>query len=103
MTNPVRVEKTFVYDEQNGKKEVRSGDQVTIMPADTRVKTGKDKKLFLAQERVNFLEEWLGKGPFTILWIGRWPCGRDKLYLTTSDGNNSGEPGCHVSNFMSVN
>jgi len=98
MTNPARVQETTIYDKKTGKKVVGPGDQVAIMPADIRVETGKDEEFF-AQDHVDFLEGWLGKGPFTISWIGRWPCGRDILYLKKGDG----EPGCHASDFMSVN
>ncbi len=96
MTNPIRIEETNVSDGKGGKKLVRPGEQVAIMPTDLRVQLGLEEIDFIAQRHVDFLEGWLGKGPHTISWIGRWPCGRDMLYLAS----DVGEPGAHASDFM---
>jgi hypothetical protein len=50
----------------------------------------------LAQRHFEFLCDWLGNGPFTISWIGRWPCGRVMLFLK---GAKSDEPGAYTSHF----
>ena len=97
MTNPIRVEEASVFDGKNGTATVKSGDKVELLTTELRVKTSIDEEFF-AQKSVDFLRGFLGPGPYTISWFGRWPCGRDMLYIKKEDG----EPGCHASDFMSV-
>ena len=92
-----RVDSTKIFDGDVGKKEIRAGDKVSILPAERRVQLGLDENDYWAKESVEDMKQFLGvEGPFEIAWIGRWPCGRCMLYFKTDDG----EPGALASNFM---
>ncbi len=95
MTSLVRQQEAYVY----GNKLVRPGDRVELLPVSLR---DKDKEYggYTAQQYFDFLRDWLGEGPFTISWIGRWPCGKTMLYLK---GAKSDEPGAEASDFMRTN
>jgi|GEM_PF-3802740 hypothetical protein len=80
--NQVKVNEADVHDGKGGFCTVHPGDQVELV----------DK----SDESMN---RWLGPGPYTIEWIGQWRCGRKSLYLKTTGGDNSGEPGSHASDF----
>jgi len=86
MTMPARQQEARVFDNRL----VRPGDQVQVLPVK---KDGDD----LAQQHYDSLRNWLGDGPFTVSWIGKWPCGRIILYLK---GAKTGEPGAFASDFM---
>ncbi len=88
MTNPVRQKTARVY----GGRVVRAGDEVRLLPPS--LKGGIPS---ISLQDFNFLVRWLGKGPFIISWIGRWPCGKVMFYLK---GAKSDEPGCYASDFM---
>ncbi len=81
---------------------VRPGDTVHLLPFEQRKYerlTGdelEDEKE-LERDRLTRNEKWLGKGPFTISWISRWPCGGVTLYLKGAMGS---EPGAYASDFM---
>ncbi len=92
MTMPAKQQEAYVF----GGRIVRPGDQVKLLPA--RLKK-QDEELgdYFIKKNFDFLKNWLGDGPFTISWIGIWPCGRTMLYLK---GTKSGEPGACASDFM---
>ena len=92
MTMPKRKRETCVHE----KRIVHPGDKVELLPVNLRKKDEEDGDHF-ARKQFNFLREWLGDGPFTISWIGRWPCGKTMLYLKGTEGN---EPGVSASEFM---
>ncbi len=83
MANPETISETQVSDGKGGKVLVKTGSRVDLsVKADNRA----------------FLREWLGEGPYTISWIGRWPCGRAELYFAMAGGDH----GAHASDFMAV-
>lgn len=85
---PVRQREVYVHD----CRLIRPGDQVRLIPASQRAQ---DRN---AQQHFTHLRDWLGgTGPFTVSWIGRWPCGKNMLYLK---GTKAGEPGASASDFM---
>ncbi len=92
MTEPTIQQEARIY----GNRVVRPGDKVEILPVNLREKDEDDSDYF-AQKDFNDLRESLGEGPFTILQIGRWPCGRIMLYLK---GAKTDEPGAYASDFM---
>ncbi|MDP2934657.1 MAG: hypothetical protein Q8N59_02760 [bacterium] len=87
MTTLIILKETYIQDGKGGKRLVRSGDKVELKLISP---TKRDREHF------EFLEKWLGRGPFIISWIGIWPCGRVMLYLKTTGG----EPGAYASDFM---
>ena len=83
MANLTKLNEAPVQDGNGGTRLVGPGDQVDLLPEmDTDSARG-----------------WLGQGPYTISWIGQWPCGKIMLYLKTTGGQNSGEPGAPASEF----
>ena len=82
MSNPLRVNEAIV----RGCRTVNPGDTVELVPNPSA--------------GITFMKKWLGEGPYTIAWIGQWPCGRCMLYLKTTSGDNSGEPGAHADDFV---
>lgn len=79
-----------------GKRLVKPGDTVKIVPLDLREKDkGFDR--YSAERHVDFLRRWLGDGPFIISSIGQWPCGQVMLYLK---GAITSCPGVHIHDFM---
>ena len=67
----VRVSEATISDGKGGETVVRPGDQVWLSPeADTK-----------------FMHEYCaGEEPYTISWIGRWPCGGVNIYLVDGIG-----------------
>jgi len=92
MTNPIVIPEAYVYD----KRLVRPGDEVKILPVNLR-KQDEEHGDYFARQQYDFLHRWLGDGPFTISWIGQYPCGRVMLYLKGTKGS---EPGAHAYDFM---
>lgn len=92
MTMPARQQKTRIH----GDRLVRPGDQVRLLPVNLR-NYDEEECDYFSQEDYDFHRNWLGDGPFTISWIGRWPCGRIMLYLK---GAKTDEPGVYASDFM---
>ncbi len=92
------LKETYIQDGKGGKRLVKLGDQINLLPPELykRDRKGKDWEV-LAKKHVAFLHEWLGEGPFTISWIGHWPCGRIMLYLK---GAKTDRLGSYASNFM---
>ena len=97
MTNPVEMDETYVSDGKGEEKLVKPGDKVILLSPQEMQQKRDDKDEYFAQKHFDFLLNWLGEGPFTISWIGKWPCGRIMLYLK---GAKSDEPGAYASDFM---
>lgn len=79
---PQRISETQIRDGKGGMKVVRPGDKADLSKE---------------ADNLAFLRDWLGEGPYTISWIGEWPCGRVMLYLTAAGG-----AGVLASNFVTV-
>ncbi len=80
------VNEANVHDGKGGYCTVHPGDQVELVDSSNE-----------------FMNRWLGPGPYTIKWIGQWRGGRKSLYLKTTGGDNSGGPGCHARDFKILN
>ena len=92
MTMPADQQEAYVY----GNRLVRPGDKVELLPVNLREQDEEDGDYFARQD-FNSLRNWLGEGPFTISWIGRWPCGQIMLYLKAGKSNGAG---AYASDFM---
>jgi len=90
------ISETCINDGRGGKRLVKPGDKVNFLPANLYDWKMEDAEYF-AKEHIEFLREWLGEGPFTIKWIGLWPCGRVMLYFK---GGKSDGAGAYASEFM---
>lgn len=87
MSNPEEIPRVKILDEKGEEREVRSGDLVKLLPVSMPKRDGS----YITQTHYDFLKEWLGgEGPFTISWIGRWPCGGVNLYLSLPKGRGPG-------------
>ncbi|MCX6744541.1 MAG: hypothetical protein NTX82_03385 [Candidatus Parcubacteria bacterium] len=86
MTMYAYLPETHLKDGKGGKRLVRPGDQVDLMPADLR-KTGDETEDYFIPEDIASLHRWMGKGPYNITGIGQWPCGKIVLVLKTSKSN----------------
>ncbi|MFA6022700.1 MAG: hypothetical protein WC781_01280 [Candidatus Pacearchaeota archaeon] len=96
MGNPRKLNEVFVLDDEGKRRIVKAGDLVGLLPPHKESATYEN---FMAQEHYDFLKNWLGgEGPFTISWIGQWPCGRIMLYLKTERS----EPGAYANDFRYV-
>ena len=93
------IRETEVSDGQGGKKKVRVGDKVDLMPFEQTEKGKDPERDYTAKLSYNMEKQHLGKGPYTISQIGHWPCGRIMLYLKTSTSSGSG---VYTENMMSV-
>ncbi|MEK7583918.1 MAG: hypothetical protein AAB490_01625 [Patescibacteria group bacterium] len=96
MTMPARECEAYVNDGNGGKRLIRPGDEVTLLPVNLREQDEEHGDYF-ARKEFDCLREWLGDGPFTVSRIGRWPCGKIMLYLK---GAKSPKPGAYASDFM---
>ncbi|MFA4833787.1 MAG: hypothetical protein WC619_02985 [Patescibacteria group bacterium] len=83
MADLTRLNEARVQDGAGGTRLVGPGDQVNLSP----------------EMDIESAREWLGQGPYTILWIGQWPCGQVMLHLKTTGGQNSGEVNAPASEF----
>lgn len=83
---PEVISAARVSDGKGGKKLVNPGNKVNL----SRDSTGTINQL---------LHQLSGEGPYTISWIGQWPCGGVTLYLETTASGNIGIP---VSDFIAV-
>jgi len=92
MVTPTKVDEAHVH----GGRLVKPGDTVSIVPI-TLSKREDEADDSAARRQFNFLQEWLGDGPFTILWIGLWPCGKRMLFLS---GAKCSESGVYTHNVM---
>lgn len=91
-----RVASAILLDSQGNKKEVRPGDKVELLPIPQNIDK-ESREVELRHQR--FMERFLeGKGPYTISWIGQWPCGRKNLYFKI--GTEGREPGAHAHDFI---
>jgi hypothetical protein len=86
MTEPVYLSETNLNNGNGGKRLVRPGDKVNLLPANLREKEDEDDDYFIPKN-IAFLLDWLGKGPYEITGVGQWPCGKVVLYLKTSKGD----------------
>ncbi len=57
-----------------------------------------DNEYFDKKDIDNY-HEWLGKGPYSISRIGRWPCGQITLYV---DSKKSKGSGVYAENFVCI-
>lgn len=90
-----KIDETKIGDGKGGWRVVRPGDTVKLLPLELREKIGDG---YGAQWHQDFMRRFLeGEGPYTISWIGRWPCGKPMIYLALHSGR---EPGVHASEFM---
>ena len=64
----VKVQEVRVHDGKGGGVEVRMRDQVELLRPNNKS-----------------MLEYLGPGPYTIEWLGRWRCGRGFLQLKTKE------------------
>ncbi len=79
-----KLSETVLKDGQGNQGVVRPGDKVVLS-------TNFDDPEFMR----SFLG---GDGPYTISWIGKWPCGRVMLYVK----HPHGEPGAYASHFRCI-
>lgn len=91
-----RISDTFVNDGEGGKRLVRPGDTVILLPPHLRTQDEEHGDYF-AKKHFESLRYELGGGPFTISYIRRWPCGHTMLYLK---GAKTDEPACDACEFM---
>ncbi len=90
------IAETFVDDGKGGRRLVRPGDMVDLLPPPKEKRGHKDD---LYSGKYESLRKFLGKeGPYKISRIGLWPCGRAMLYFHLPGG----EPGAHASDFRCV-
>src|SRR6185369_12073735 len=84
------INETEISDGKGGKKKVRLGDKVDMMPFE-ETESGKDPNCdYTAELSYDTEKRHLGKGPYTIRQIGHWPCGRIMLYLKTERTDGCG-------------
>ena len=67
-----RTDKTTIF----GGRVVTPGDTVNLAPC--------------SKEEHQFMINWLGEPPYTILWIGKWGSGSTILYIKTEDPSGTG-------------
>ena len=98
VTMPANRTEARVQDGKGGTRLVRPGDQVDLLPILPNEQEEDDQHI--TQVHSEFMHRYLeGRGPFTISWIGQWPCGRIMLYLKLAGGR---EPGTDARDFMAV-
>lgn len=86
---PVPLRQANVWDGRGGKKLVRPGDAVEMLPINP-VENKNRNGLYLSRSSAEFMLRWLGNGPYIISWIGLYPCGRTMLYVKTATSSGSG-------------
>lgn len=83
MTAPKNIYRAEINDGRGGKKIVRKGDVVELLPVHLRKQEGEDGEYF-AQQHVRELLSMLGPGTYIIQAFSEWPCGKVILKLQTS-------------------
>ncbi|MDD5289606.1 MAG: hypothetical protein PHT40_00205 [Patescibacteria group bacterium] len=78
---------TWLRDKNDEEKLVKIGDVVEIRPSPH-------------ERHIDFLKKSLGKGPYTISRIVKWPCGKIKFYLKTEKGETRFEDMPDASDFI---
>jgi hypothetical protein len=81
---PVSLREANVWDGNGQKKLVKPGDTVKLLPVNPEKNENKEGR-YLSWDNYKFHERRLGggRGPYSISWIGLWPCGRVKFYVKT--------------------
>jgi len=92
MTMPIEKAKAYVH----GKRLVRIGDKVRLLPVRLREHDDEDGDYFARQD-YDRQRAYLGYGSFKILRIEQWPCGKAILYLK---GKKVKEAAACAANFM---
>ncbi|MFA5188122.1 MAG: hypothetical protein WC460_02025 [Patescibacteria group bacterium] len=92
---PEIVQNACISDGNNGLILVQPGDRVALLPTLFERREGRCD-IYRAKDDFMLLREWLGEDPFTISWIGKWPCGKIVLYL---NGTKVNEPEVDAKNF----
>ncbi len=92
MTTPRNIDEAFVH----GRRLVRPGDKVKLLPIELREKDEEAGDYFAQQEFAQ-QREWYGNGPFTITEISEWPCGQIMLYIK---GGKAEGAGVYAEDFM---
>lgn len=75
---------------------VRPGDIINILPAKLREQDPEHGDYFAKQDVENIIS-MVGKGPFKVSLIRRWPCGQVMIYL---DDNGRPGAGVYAEDFM---
>jgi len=89
------IPKCNISDGEGGTVEVCAGEQVELLPTHPEKPCGEERK-YLSHENARFMRRFLEvDGPYTISWIGMWPCGGINLYLKIPGR----EPGTHARDF----
>lgn len=86
MTIPTWIPETTLPDREGNPTVVRKGDKVNLTDIGSIVD---EEEKYFANQNKDFLQRWLGDGPYEISNIGRWPCGRVMVYVKTKT-NSSG-------------
>lgn len=93
MAIPETLREVLVSDGRGGSVAVKKGNEVKLSPP-TDTSDSSTQRHY--ESNLRFLE---GEGPFTVSWIGKWPCGREVLYLKLPNGR---EPGAYASDFQAI-
>jgi len=78
---------------------VGPGRQVELLPPSKSDEMHEDGINLPPKLHENTLLQLQNNGPYTIAWIGRWPCGRIMLFFKMQQGR---EPGAFASQFKPV-
>ena len=77
-----RIESTEILDGKGNKVTVRPGCLIDLLPVDPNLHQFEEREgFFEASARRNLLSMIGLVGPYTIKWIGQWPCGGINIYL----------------------
>lgn len=87
---PNEVNEALVH----GERLVRAGDKVRLLPVDLREKDEDAGDLFAQKDFNSSLRRLGSEGPFTIVWMHQWPCGRKELYVKTRKKSPVGVYAC---------
>jgi len=87
MAELVSTDEIILKDAGGTRRVVVTGDKVALSPS-------------LKPKEKEFLTRFLeGPGPYTLSWVGRWPCGGVNLYFKMSHGR---EPGAKARDFVAI-
>lgn len=85
-THPSQVE---ISNGESGKVKVTKGSRVDLLPVE-KMNFNNDDNRYFAEQHYGHNRRWLGKGPFIIISITRWPCGRVMIYLHCPNSDGAG-------------
>lgn len=80
MTSPVRIDTAELNDGKGGKRQVKAGDKVDLLPVNLREQDPEYGDL-IAKEAYAEQRSHYGEGSFTIDQLEQWPCGEVDVRL----------------------